>query len=66
MLRDLSKLVDDADSEGQDGDVLQEELRLAAQALWRAQFIYENDWGMKPPYEVLRRHTAASSEHEAR
>lgn len=56
MLRDLSKLIDDADSEGQDGDQLQKELRQAAQGLWRAQFIYENDWGMKTSYEILRRY----------
>lgn len=56
MLRDLSKLIDDEDSEGGDGDQLQKELRQAAQQLWRAQFIYENDWGMKTSYEVLRRH----------
>ena len=56
MLRDLSKLIDDEDSEGGDGDHLQKELRQAAQQLWRAQFIYENDWGMKTSYEALRRH----------
>ena len=56
MLRDLSKLIDDEDSEGGDGDQLQKELRQAAQQLWRAQFIYENDWGMKTSYEALRRH----------
>jgi hypothetical protein len=47
MLRDLSKLIDDEDSEDGDGDQLQKELRQAAQQLWRAHFIYENDWGMK-------------------
>ncbi|VIO70459.1 hypothetical protein CI1B_31130 [Bradyrhizobium ivorense] len=57
MLRDLSKIIDDADSEGQDGDQLQKELRQAAQALWRTQFIYENDWGVKTSYELLRRYT---------
>jgi hypothetical protein len=57
MLRDLSKLIDDEDSEGGNGDQLQKDLRQAAQQLWRAQFIYENDWGMKNSYEVLRRHT---------
>ena len=56
MLRDLTKLIDDEDSEGGDGDQLQKELRQAAQQLWRAQFIYENDWGMKTSYEALRRH----------
>jgi hypothetical protein len=56
MLRDLSKLIDDEDSEGGDGDQLQKELRQAAQQLWRAQFIYENDWGVKTSYEALRRH----------
>ncbi|MDF0499039.1 DUF4194 domain-containing protein [Bradyrhizobium yuanmingense] len=56
MLRDLSKLIDDEDSEGGDGDRLQKDLRQAAQSLWRAQFIYENDWGMKTSYEVLRRY----------
>jgi len=54
MLRDLSKLIDDEDSEGGDGERLQKELRQAAQSLWRAQFIYENDWGMKTSYEVHR------------
>jgi uncharacterized protein DUF4194 len=57
MLRDLSKLIDDEDSESGDGEQLEKELRQAAQQLWRAQFIYENDWGMKTSYEVLRRHT---------
>ena len=57
MLRDLSKLIDDEDSEGGDGENLEKELRQAAQQLWRAQFIYENDWGVKTSYEVLRRHT---------
>jgi hypothetical protein len=57
MLRDLSKIIDDEDSEGGDGERLQRELRQAAQSLWRAQFIYENDWGMKTSYEVLRRYT---------
>jgi hypothetical protein len=56
MLRDLSKLIDDEDSEGGDGDQLEKELRQAAQQLWRAQFIYESDWRMKTSYEVLRRH----------
>lgn len=56
MLRDLSKLIDDEDSEGGDGERLEKDLRQAAQQLWRAQFIYENDWGMKGAYEVLRRH----------
>lgn len=56
MLRDLSKLIDDEDSEGGNGEQFQKELRQAAQQLWRAQFIYENDWGMKASYEVLRRH----------
>ncbi|WP_298257242.1 DUF4194 domain-containing protein [Bradyrhizobium sp.] len=57
MLRDLSKLIDDEDSENGDGELLEKELRQAAQQLWRAQFIYENDWGMKTAYEALRRHT---------
>lgn len=57
MLRDLSKIIDDEDGEGGDGERLQRELRQAAQSLWRAQFIYENDWGMKTSYEVLRRYT---------
>jgi Domain of unknown function (DUF4194) len=56
MLRDLTKLIDDEDSEGGDGENLEKELRQAAQQLWRAQFIYENDWGVKTSYEILRRH----------
>ena len=56
MLRDLAKLIDDEDSEGGDGENLEKELRQAAQQLWRAQFIYENDWGVKTSYEILRRH----------
>lgn len=55
MLRDLSKLIDDEDAEGKDGEQLEKDLRHAAQQLWRAQFIYENDWGMKGAYEMLRR-----------
>ena len=56
MLRELSKIIDDADAEGQDGEQLQRALRQAAQTLWRAQFIYQNDWGMKGSYDILRRH----------
>ena len=58
MLRDLSKLIDDEDSEGGDGNQLQKDLRQAAQQLWRAQFIYENDWGTKTSYDLLRQHIA--------
>lgn len=58
MLRDLSKLIDDEDAEGGDGEQLEKDLRQAAQQLWRAQFIYENDWGMKGAYETLRKHNS--------
>jgi hypothetical protein len=58
MLRDLSKLIEEEDSSGGDGERLEKELRQAAQQLWRAQFIYENDWGTKTSYDLLRQHTA--------
>jgi len=58
MLRDLSKLIEEEDSSGGDGERLEKDLRQAAQQLWRAQFIYENDWGTKTSYDLLRQHTA--------
>jgi len=47
MLRDLEKIIDEADSSGGNGEELERELRSAAQHLWRSQFLYESDWGAK-------------------
>jgi len=56
MLRDLEKIIDEADSAGGDGEVLERDLRAAAQLLWRSQFLYESDWGAKTAYDLIRRH----------
>jgi len=58
MLRDLEKIIDEADASGSDGEALERDLRAAAQLLWRSQFLYESDWGAKASYELIRRHTA--------
>jgi hypothetical protein len=58
MLRDLEKIIDDADSSGGNAEELERELRSAAQHLWRSQFLYESDWGAKTAYDLIRRHTA--------
>jgi hypothetical protein len=58
MLRDLEKLVDDADGSGVNGEEFERELRSAAQHLWRSQFLYESDWGAKTSYELIRRYAA--------
>jgi Domain of unknown function (DUF4194) len=56
MLRDLQKLVDESDSEGGDGERLEIELRQAAQHLWRAQFLYQTDFGSKGSYDLIQQH----------
>ena len=56
MLRDLDKLIEEADSSGEDGGKLEADLRHAAQHLWRSQFLYQNDWGSKTDYELLQRY----------
>jgi hypothetical protein len=58
MLRDLEKLIDDADSSGVNGEEIERELRSAAQHLWRSQFLYESDWGAKATYDLIRRYAA--------
>jgi hypothetical protein len=58
MLRDLAKLIDEEDSSGGDGERLERDLRQAALHLWRAQFLYESDWGSKTSYDLLRQHRA--------
>jgi hypothetical protein len=58
MLRDLEKIIDEADSSGGNGETLERDLRAAAQLLWRSQFLYESDWGAKTAYDVIRRHAA--------
>jgi hypothetical protein len=58
MLRDLEKIVDEADSSGGNGETLERDLRAAAQLLWRSQFLYESDWGAKTAYDLIRRHAA--------
>jgi hypothetical protein len=57
MLRDLEKIIDEADSSGVDGEALERDLRAAALLLWRSQFLYESDWGAKTSYDLIRRHT---------
>ena len=57
MLKDLEKIIDDADSSGGNGEELERELRSAAQHLWRSQFLYESDWGAKTSYDLIRRHS---------
>jgi hypothetical protein len=56
MLRDLDKIVEEADSSGEDGERLEKELRHAAQHLWRSQFLYQNDWGSKGSYDLIQRY----------
>lgn len=58
MLRELEKLIDEADAAGGNGETLERELRAAAQLLWRSQFLYESDWGAKSAYDLIRRHAA--------
>src|ERR1700674_5645026 len=58
MLRDLEKIIDDADSSGGNGDELERELRSAAQHLWRSQFLYASDWGAKTAYDLMRPYSA--------
>jgi hypothetical protein len=58
MLKDLEKIIDEADAAGEDGAALEHELRAAAQLLWRSQFLYESDWGAKAAYELVRGHAA--------
>lgn len=56
MLKDLEKLIDDCDASGGDGERLEVELRQAAQNLWRAQFLYRNDFGSKASYDLILEH----------
>lgn len=53
MLKDLERLVDECDASGGDGERLEIELRQAAQNLWRAQFLYRNDFGSKGSYDLI-------------
>lgn len=55
MLRDLEKLIDECDG---DGERLEVELRQAAQTLWRVQFLYQNDFGSKVHYDLILAHRA--------
>jgi hypothetical protein len=56
MLKDLEKIVDECDASGADGERLEIDLRQAAQHLWRAQFLYRNDFGSKGSYELILQH----------
>jgi Domain of unknown function (DUF4194) len=56
MLRDLEKVIDECDASGGDGEKLEIELRQAAQNLWRAQFLYQTDFGSKAHYELILEH----------
>ncbi len=58
MLRDLEKIIDEADAADGSGEELERALRSAAQHLWRAQFLYEMDWGVKEAYDLIRKHGA--------
>ncbi|TWS99842.1 DUF4194 domain-containing protein [Reyranella sp. CPCC 100927] len=58
MLRDLEKIIDECDANGGDGERLEVELRQAAQNLWRAQFLYRDDFGSKGSYDLLLEHRA--------
>jgi hypothetical protein len=53
MLRDLKKIIDDADEADSNGEEVERGLRSAAQHLWRSQFLYESDWGAKEDYVPL-------------
>lgn len=55
MLRDLEKLIDECDG---DGERLEAELRQAAQTLWRVQFLYQSDFGSKVHYDLILAHRA--------
>jgi Domain of unknown function (DUF4194) len=55
MLRDLGRLIEEADSSGENGETLERDLRQAAQHLWRSQFLYEDDWGSKSDYELIQK-----------
>ncbi len=58
MLKDLEKIVDEAEETDASGDHLEQALRSAAQHLWRSQFLYESDWGVKESYDLIRKHNA--------
>ncbi len=55
-LKDLEKIVDECEASGGDPDVLETELRRAAQNLWRAQFLYQTDFGSKTSYDLILQH----------
>jgi len=56
MLRDLEKIVDEANEVDGSSEDLERALRSAAQHLWRAQFLYETDWGVKEAYDLIRKY----------
>ncbi|HZQ14051.1 MAG TPA: DUF4194 domain-containing protein [Pseudolabrys sp.] len=58
MLKDLEKMIDECDSSGGDGEHLETELRQAAQTIWRAQFLYQNDHGSKTHYDIILQNRA--------
>jgi hypothetical protein len=58
MLKDLERIIDECDADGGDGDRLESELRHAAQHLWRAQFLYQGDFGSKGSYDLILEHRA--------
>lgn len=58
MLRDLQRIIDECDSSGGNGERLEVELRQAAQHLWRAQFLYQGDFGSKGSYDLVLQHRA--------
>jgi Domain of unknown function (DUF4194) len=56
MLREMGRIIEEADSSGEDGERLEIELRHAAQHLWRSQFLYQADWGSKGSYELIQQY----------
>ena len=58
MLKELEKIVNEAEESSGDEEQLERVLRSAAQHLWRAQFLYESDWGVKEACDLIRRHSA--------
>lgn len=56
MLRDLGRIIEEADSSGEDGERLETELRHTAQQLWRSQFLYQADWGSKGSYDLIQQY----------
>lgn len=57
-LKDLERILDEFAGSGGDAEQLEIELRQSAQNLWRAQFLYKEDFGSKASYELILQHRA--------